>query len=34
MTHFHTEEYINFLQKITPEHCDEYERLQVKCKKK
>ncbi|KAG4090852.1 hypothetical protein H8356DRAFT_1711036 [Neocallimastix lanati (nom. inval.)] len=30
MTHFHTEEYINFLQKITPEHSDEYERLQVK----
>ena len=32
MTQFHTDDYIDFLSRVTPENMDQYQKEQAKCK--
>jgi histone deacetylase 1/2 len=32
MTQFHTDDYIDFLSRVTPENMEQYQKEQAKCK--
>lgn len=34
MTQFHTDDYIDFLSRVTPENMDQFQKEQAKCKSK